>query len=67
MFLPGHWVDPLGQLNLFLPFSVSSTSISWIVAVVIAVLILLIVAILAVCIVMRNQGKTYLGKFFVLQ
>nr|CDS34641.2 hypothetical transcript [Hymenolepis microstoma] len=37
-----------------------TSSISWIVAVVIAVLILLIVAILAVSIVMRNKGKTYL-------
>uniref|UniRef100_A0A183T8D5 REJ domain-containing protein n=1 Tax=Schistocephalus solidus TaxID=70667 RepID=A0A183T8D5_SCHSO len=40
----------------------SFTSLSWIAAVVIAVMILLAVIILAVCVVMRNKGRTYLRE-----
>ncbi|VDD74144.1 unnamed protein product [Mesocestoides corti] len=51
-----------GALSVWLVrvHALNVASISWIVAVVIAVLILLIVAVLAVCIVMRNKGKTYM-------
>ncbi|VDN14375.1 unnamed protein product [Dibothriocephalus latus] len=38
----------------------SFASLSWIAAVVIAIMILLAVIILAVCVVMRNKGRTYL-------